>query len=272
MLLWASWARPWSSIKLTEPSACTSQQLSIQISWVDTAQQQGVHQQQSLSRVLILDAARTKLYKQTAGDLIWSSMLRPDTSFAVHKLSQSFMNPTERDEEQLRSLLRYMKGTQQYSVSLGVPRKWKKAKNLDLLAFSISWTEACRSTIGVCLSFMGVPSAASIQTQATSKAAAELSSVRLACTLAFHTRSLLQDFQLDQPLSFRVLTRGPLAQKLGLSKQSRHMSFGVGWASSSLARFNQDRILQTNWPTLTQLVACIGYSLSLRCTHDLLRW
>ena len=36
---------------------------------------------------IILDADRTKLYKQTVGDLIWSSMLRPDTSFAVHKLS-----------------------------------------------------------------------------------------------------------------------------------------------------------------------------------------
>ena len=172
---------------------------------------------------IILDASRTKLYKQTVGDLIWSSMLRPDTSFAVHKLSQSFMSPTEHDEEQLWSLLRYMKGTQQYSVSLGVPRKWRKAENLELLAFSTSWLEAGRSTLGVSLSFMGVPCAASIQTQAISKAAAELSSVRLACALAFHTRSLLQDFQLQQPLCFRVLTRGPLAQKLGLSKKSRHI-------------------------------------------------
>ena len=172
---------------------------------------------------IILDATRTKLYKQTVGDLIWSSMLRPDTSFAVHQLSKSFMHPTEQDEEQLRSLLRYMKGTQQYSVSLGPPRKWKKAKNFELLAFSTSWSEACRSTMGVSLSLMGVPCAASIQTQATTKAAAELSSVKLACTLAFHTKSLLQDFQLEQPLSFRVLTRGPVAQKLGLSKKSRRI-------------------------------------------------
>ena len=186
---------------------------------------------------IILDAARTKLYKQTVGDLIWSSMLRPDTSFAVHKLSQSFMNPTEHDKEQLRSLLRYMKGTQQYSVRLGVPRKWRKAENLELLAFSTSWLEASRSTIGVSLSFMRVPCAASIQTQATSKAAAELSSVRLACTLAFHTRSLLQDFQLEQPLSFRVLTRGPLAQKLGLSKKSRHIEL---W--SRLGQFQLSKV------------------------------
>ena len=186
---------------------------------------------------IILDASRTKLYKQTVGDLIWSSMLRPDTSFAVHKLSQSFTNPTEHDEEQLRSLLRYMKGTQQYSVSLGVPRKWRKAENLELLAFSTSWLEASRSTIGVSLSFMGVPCAASIQTQATTKAAAELSSVRLACTLAFRTMSLLQDFQLQQPLCFRVLTRGPLAQKVGLSKKSRHIEL---W--SRLGQFQLSKV------------------------------
>ena len=75
---------------------------------------------------IILDASRTKLYKQTVGVLIWSSMLRPDTSFAVHKLAQSFMNPTEHDEEQLRSLLQYMKGIQQYCVSLGAPRNGRK--------------------------------------------------------------------------------------------------------------------------------------------------
>ena len=147
------------------------------------------------------------------------------------------MHPTEQDEEQLRSLLRYIKGTQQYSVSLGPPRKWRKAKNFELLAFSTSWSGACRSTVGVSLSFMGVPCAASIQTQATTKAATELSSVRLACTLAFHTKSLLQDFQLEQPLSFRVLTRGPVAQKLGLSKKSRHIEL---W--SRLGQFQHSKV------------------------------
>ena len=105
--------------------------------------------------------------------------------------------------------------------------------NLELLAFSSSWSQAGRSTIGVSLSFMGVPCAASIQTRATTKAAAELSSVRL----AFHTRSLLQDFQLQQPLCFRVLTRGPLAQKLGLSKKSRHIEL---W--SRLGQFQLSKV------------------------------
>ena len=128
---------------------------------------------------IILDASRTKLYKQTVGDLIWSSMLRPETSFAVHKLAQSFMKPTEQDEAQLRSLLQYMKGTQQYCVSLGVPRKWKRAKDLELLAFTTSWKTASRSTIGVCLSFMGF----------TNRAYSQMSLRQLTLAIAFRIRA-----------------------------------------------------------------------------------
>ena len=83
-----------------------------------------------------------------------------------------------------------------------------------------------------------VPCTASIQTQATSKATAELSSVEIGLLhLAFHTRSLLQDFQLEQPLPFRVLTRGPLAQKLGLAKKSRHIEL---W--SRLGQFQLSKV------------------------------
>ena len=185
----------------------------------------------------ILDGERSKLYQEIVGELLWSSNLRPDTSFAVNQLSQSYMNPTEQDEVQLRSLLQYMHATQHLCVSLGVPRKWKKAKHLELLAFSTSWSEGCRSTTCACLSFMGVHLAASIHTQATAKAAAELDSVRLATSLAFHAKSLLRDLQLEEPLSFRVLTQGPVAQKLGLSKKHRHIEL-----SSQLGQFQLSKV------------------------------
>ena len=184
-----------------------------------------------------LDRQRSQLYKQTVEELLWSSNLRPDTSFAVNHLSQSFLHPTESDEEQLRSLLKYMHATQHLCVSLGVPRRWKKAKQLELLAFSTSWSEGCRSTTCACLSFMGMLCATSMITQATSKATAELASVRLATNLAFHTKSLLQDLQLTEPLSFRVLTRGPVTQKLGLSKKHRHIEL-----SSQLGQFQLSKV------------------------------
>ena len=169
-----------------------------------------------------LDAERSKLYKMTVEELAWLSKLRPDIAFAVHQLSLSLAKPTEQHEDQLRSLLKYIAGTQTYTISLQIPRRWERAKNLELLAFSTSWVQSSKAATCVSLSFMGVHLGASIQ-QATTKAATENNMVRLASTLAFHTKSLLQDMMLVKPLCFRVLTRGPVAQKLGLSKQTRHI-------------------------------------------------
>ena len=193
---------------------------------------------------IILSAEQTKLYKQTVGDLQWSSLVRPDISFAVQQLSNSFMKPTERDEQQLVKVLRYLRGTQHYSISLQPPRRWQKAKNLELLAFSsTSWSGACRSTIGLSLSFMGVPCAASTTTQATTTRAAELASVRMACAQAIHTKSLLQDLQLDQPMSLRVLTGGPLAMQLGLSRKSRHLDLWSRFGQFQLSKVSPQQNL-----------------------------
>ena len=183
-----------------------------------------------------LDAERSKLYKMTVEELAWLSKLRPDIAFAVHQLSLSFAKPTEQDEDQLRSLMKYIAGTQTYTISLQIPRRWERAMNLELLAFSTSWVQSSRAATCVSLSFMGVHLGASIQ-QATSKVQAELSSVRLASNLAFHTKSLLQDLQLAKPLCFRVLTRGPVPQKLGLSKRTRHIEL-----SSQLGQFQLSKV------------------------------
>ena len=183
-----------------------------------------------------LDAKRSKLYKETVGELSWLSLLRPDIAFAVHRCSLSFAQPTEEDEDQLRSLMKYIAGTQTYTISLQIPRRWERAKNLELLAFSTSWVQDSRAATCVSLSFMGVHLGASIQ-QATTKAAAEYNTVRLASTLAFHTKSLLQEMMLVKPLCFRVLTRGPVPQKLGLSKQTRHIDL---W--SQLGQFQLSKV------------------------------
>ena len=86
-------------------------------------------QRASRWKATILDAKRSELYKKTVGNLVWLSLLRPDVAFAVHNLCNSFKKPTEKDEEELRSLLKYIQGTQAYTVSLKPPRKWRKAKS-----------------------------------------------------------------------------------------------------------------------------------------------
>ena len=171
-----------------------------------------------------LDAKQSKLYRDTVGALSRVTLVRPDIGFAVEQLRRSLSRPTENDEVQLRKVLGYLRGTHAYSTKLQPPRRWTRAKSLDLLAFaSTSWTEARRSTFGVSLFLMGVPLAASSRQQAIGVQAAELNSVGLACAMAVHTKILLHQLQIDKPMSLRVLTGGSLAMQLGLSKHNRHV-------------------------------------------------
>ena len=191
-----------------------------------------------------LDAEKTQLYRKAVGDLKWSTLSRPDISFAVEQLSQSFQRPTEHDEKQLVKVLKYLRGTQHYCISLQPPKRWERAKNLGLLAFSAStWSGACRPIIGYNLSFMGVPLVASTRAQATTWKAAELESVRMASIVAVHTRSLLRQLQVVHPLSLRVLTGGALAKKLGLSRKSRHLDLWSLFGQLQLSRVSSQHNL-----------------------------
>ena len=170
----------------------------------------------------ILDASRTKLYRMTVGELVWLNQLPPDIGFAVTTLRQSLRHPTTKDEEKLCSLLRYLLGTQQHGVSLHLPKRWGRAKELELLAFSsATWGKACGNIVGSSLALMGIPLAASTTTQAT-RTAAEVSSVKLVCAQACHTRILLTELELAKPMFFRVLVGNQVSRKLGLSTRNKH--------------------------------------------------
>ena len=90
--------------------------------------------------------------------------------------------------------------------------------------------------------------AASTTTQATT-IAAELESVRMACTQAIHTKSLLQDLQLDQPIALRVLIGGPLAEQLGLSRSNRHFQLWSWFGQFQLSRVSQQQNLAASLKT-----------------------
>ena len=191
-----------------------------------------------------LDAEKTQLYRRTVADLQWSTLSRPDISFSVQTLAQSFWRPTVHDQEQLVKVLKYLRGTKHYCISLQPPKRWERAKNLELLAFSAStWSGACRPTIGYSLAFMGVPLVASARAQATTWKEAELESVRMASVVAVHTRSLLRQLQVGYPLSLRVLTGGALATKLGLSRKSRHLDLWSLFGQLQLSRVSSQHNL-----------------------------
>ena len=205
-----------------------------------TLEEEELRQDASKQDNTALDADRQELYKRTVGDLVWAATAcRPDLCFEVHLLTQSITTPTKEQEQQLHRVLRYIKGTLHYTLSLQPTNKRakEKAQSLELLAFSASsWTEACRPTSTAYLTLWGVPLTASCRTSCAHKQVdAELDSVRLAFGRACHTKSFLQHLDLDQldnlvNISLKtsswhdeLVTGRPLAMQLGLSRRNKHI-------------------------------------------------
>ena len=186
-----------------------------------------------------LDPARHKLYRTAVGKLLWATPVRPDISFAVKELSRSLQSPTQQNEKQLKHVLRYLKGSLQYTTCLQPPRKRvvEQASTIEIQAFADSdWagcTKTRRSTSGASLCLWGVTLATSSRTQATqalSSAEAELYAMGMAIQDALHLQSLLQELKLTQlakPFELTVYTDSSsgkaLASRLGLTRKSKHV-------------------------------------------------
>ncbi|PKU63331.1 Retrovirus-related Pol polyprotein from transposon TNT 1-94 [Dendrobium catenatum] len=59
----------------------------------------------------------TFLYRRLAGSLQYLSITRPDIAFATNQVCQNMQRPTDRNFQQLKRILRYVKGT----ISYGLP-------------------------------------------------------------------------------------------------------------------------------------------------------
>ena len=111
-----------------------------------------------------LDASRQKLYQQTVGDLTLAAACRPDLCFEIHCLIQSLEAPTTTQEQQLQKVLRHLRATSHYSLSLHTATKIKeeKVQSLELLAFSnASWTSDSEATSAAYMTLWGAPLVAS---------------------------------------------------------------------------------------------------------------
>ncbi|KAI0488020.1 hypothetical protein KFK09_027843 [Dendrobium nobile] len=58
------------------------------------------------------------LYRKLAGSLQYLSITRPDIAFATNMVCQHMQNPTDQDFKALKRLLRYIKGTITYGLSI----------------------------------------------------------------------------------------------------------------------------------------------------------
>ena len=198
-----------------------------------------------------LASARHKLYRTAVGQLLWATSARPDISFAVHELSRSLKAPTHQDEKQLKQVLRYLKGTLHFTVSLQPPRKRviERASSIQIQACFDSALEgsprAKKATSGATLSLWGVPLAAFSRTQASqasSSAEAELYAMGMATKDALHLTSFLQEMKLSQlakPFELTVYTDSSsgqvLASKLGLTRNRKHVQLRYMFIQDLLA-------------------------------------
>ena len=53
-------------------------------------------------------------YRRMVGKLQWMTYTRPDIGFATKELARALTQPATADQQKLKHLLRYIKGTQHY--------------------------------------------------------------------------------------------------------------------------------------------------------------
>ena len=140
------WKEASNSISLSVPSALCKQLLErhqLEDAEPTTSLEQEELWQDASEQNIALDADRTKLYQRTVGDLVLAASCRPDLCFEIHMLTQSLTTPTREQEMQLHKVLRYLRGTQHYTLSLHPTNQMtqERASSLNLVAFSASsWT------------------------------------------------------------------------------------------------------------------------------------
>ena len=66
-----------------------------------------------------LSAEDHRQYRQTVGQLIWASLIRPDLQYSAKTLTRHLQAPSSFDLKNLKHTLRYMKGTQHLRLVLG---------------------------------------------------------------------------------------------------------------------------------------------------------
>ena len=120
------WKESSNSISLSVPSAFYKELLQrhqLEDAEPTTSLEQEKLCQDASGQNIALDAHRAELYRRTVGDLVLAAACRPDLCFEVHLLTQSLTTPTREQEMQLHKVLRYIKGTLHYTLSLHPTRR-----------------------------------------------------------------------------------------------------------------------------------------------------
>ena len=210
-----------------------------------------------------LSAEDHRQYRQTVGQLIWASLIRPDLQYPAKTLTCHLQAPTSFDLKNLKHTLRYIKGTQHLRLVLGkdfhryTGQPLHQLHPLDIKCYTDSdWAgdqENRKSTSGFVISIFNTPLSFSSKTQgsiAQSSAEAELYAVASGVADAIFIKQLLEEIQehigirtfsipdkhpvTNKPVpAITVLTDSTsatsLVQKMGLNRRSKHIELKFLW-------------------------------------------
>lgn len=169
-------------------------------------------------------------YRQLIGCLLYISVnTRPDISASVSILAQKVSNPNEEDWNELKRVLKYLKGTANLSLLLG-----KSKNNTDLVGYAdANWAENRidrKSNSGYVFSYLGGTVSWSCKRQSCvsiSSTEAEFIALSEACKEAHWIRRLLEDFNRPISTSTNIFEDNQSCLKLikeeKLSGRSKHI-------------------------------------------------
>ena len=170
-----------------------------------------------------LSQAEIKAYQSSIGSLLYVSLgTRPDISFAVSVLCRSMVAPTAADQQALRHLLKYIKGTVSHRLYLGTEQS-------ELSAYSDSSYADCkitgRSTAGYVLLYKGGPIEWKSQLQKVvswSTAESEYMALSHAAKETQCMQGLMREILVTRPLSIPIYTDNKAALAMATASASTH--------------------------------------------------
>ena len=159
---------------------------------------------------------------------------RPDISYATKELARALQQPTTADQQKLKHLLRYIKGTKDYKQIIRPTVKIPAKAIPDINVYVDSDWAGCpttrRSTTGFLITLLGTTINYGSRTQATialSSAEAELYAINTGATEALHIRSLLIELLSINKINIKIHTDSSsgksMATRIGSSRKAKHI-------------------------------------------------
>ena len=174
-------------------------------------------------------------YRRMVGKLQWMTYTRPDIGFATKELARALMQRTTSDQQKLKHLLRYIKGTQHYKQYVRPTTKTPTAEATpDIQVFVDSDWAGCpatrKSTTGFLITVFGATIHYGSRTPATialSSAEAELYAINTGATEALHISNLLKQALNMKKINIHIHTDSSsgksMATRIGSSKKEKHI-------------------------------------------------